>query len=188
MTDQAAPAVYLGDAREIQRVVAPITLQRRYEVGVAYAVRLADLWNLPVHLVSVDTEGSSETAADLMSGATIVTETSSAAADLADLLQPSDRVVMSTAADADPTDSFAQEFVHLWAGPTILLGPEVDSEASLEGDVALGVDGSAMAERAAPIAVALAHLLGAHLRFVRSAQCPVVVIRPVGLTPVAIAA
>lgn len=162
----------VGNEDAIGRIVVPITLDHDHDRGVSLAAALATRWALPVHLVSVSM--GAEDQVDIASGEVLedvrrslraahpevdaTDELVAAATDpvehLAACLAPSDLVVMATSG-ADDASSFAQALTQAWGGPVMMIGPHAGIDIA-EGGVLVGVDGSALAERALPAALDLA--------------------------------
>lgn len=186
MESTQASQLDLGTGSTITQIVVPVALTESYDRGVVVAARLAERWGLPMRLVSVDV--SQEAAINLDLGETVERSRRSLSAAhpkltvhdnviagsgdgvgaLADALDSSDLVVMATEAGAGgQLDSFAQALAHEWGGPIMMIGPNVSSDVDLSGAVGLGVDGSALAERALPVAAGLAARSGTDLRVVQ---------------------
>ncbi|NNE75347.1 MAG: universal stress protein [Acidimicrobiales bacterium] len=186
MTSTSTESIQLGAGVPIARIVVPITLDHHYDRGVGLAARLAAKWELPIRLLSVDlspidavnlTAGEAIEAArkaltksrpNLTVDDILISSSDDAIQAAADAMEPSDLVVMATAAaDGDRSFSFAQSFAQRWGGPVIMVGPNADLDTFAEdGDVAVAVDGSAMAERVLPAAVGLAEALNRPLHVV----------------------
>lgn len=161
----------------IERVVVPRASTAGHEPAMAMAVDLAHRYGWPIHAVSVAV-GDSVDLADpakalkaahpevAITAATVHAEADAVTA-LADILSPSDLVVMVTDAGADDGTSFAQDLTHAWGGPVMMLGPACPKEHLGDGSVAVALDGSALAERALPFAHEFASLLDAPLTLVQ---------------------
>ena len=186
-TTGSAP-VDLGTGSVLTRLVVPITLDHDHDRGVAVATRLAANWGLPLRLTSIDPDHSDSV--DLTLGGTLESIRTSLATShpevtvddellatgedpisaLAEQLDDGDLVVMaSSGAGPDHvTMSFAQALSHEWGGPIVMVGPVVDIEASMDGDVIVALDGSGLAERGLAAATGLARALGGNVRLVQA--------------------
>lgn len=186
-TERPAP-VDLGTGALISRLLVPVSTETRHrDRGLDIAARLAEGWGLPIHLISV-VDGDAEIidltvgenlavvverAAAAHPGVTISHETivhsSDPVSGLAAQLTQTDLVVMtSSGAGADHNSmSFAEALGYEWAGPIMMVGPEVAVDAPLDGDVVVALDRSVFAARGLRAAAGLANALGSSLRLVR---------------------
>lgn len=191
MTDPTNPvpttrvSIEFVEGVPVQRVVVPVALDHRYDRGVAAAAPLAERFDLPVLLVSVQL-GDGDTV-DLARGDLIkelrdavtaahptidvddlvMAGSEEPAVTLAASLRPDDLVVLATDAVEGPTGSFAQHLAGHTDAPVMMLGPDAQL-GDLSGDVIVGVDGSVLAERCLPAAVGLAAALGSNVKLLEA--------------------
>lgn len=163
----------------IDWIVVPRASWGRHEPALAMATDLAVRWERPLQVITViagDAVDLVDPAAPLRAAhpdVTIVADTIHAGADedeadaLAAKLRPSDLVVMATDAGRSDGTSFAQRLAHTWGGPVMMLGPACPKEGLGSGIVAVALDGSALAERAIPLAHAFAIALDVPLMLVQ---------------------
>jgi len=151
----------LGPSAPLSRLVVPITLDHRYDRGMAIATRLAERWSLPIHLRPL-----SRPQPDTID---LTHENLDPVLSFADELMPGDLVVTGTGQleIGHPAMSFAQALSYEWDGPIVMVGPEARLDISLDGDVVAALDGTSCAPREIRIAALFAAALGSSLRFVR---------------------
>ncbi|MDH3753308.1 MAG: universal stress protein [Acidimicrobiia bacterium] len=173
--------VDLGTGSPLTRIVVLMMLDEHDDHGVAVGARLAERWAFPIKLVSLDpsaddavtmsagqaVEAARGTLAAAHPALDVSDEIIAAAHDpavaLAASLATSDLVVVSGAATAgERTESLAQTLAHEWGGPIMMIGPHMGLD-TIDGDVVVGVDGSALSERGLPVAIGLAAAFGAQL-------------------------
>lgn len=179
----AAPA--LDDGRPITRIVLPSIAGMLHDRTTTLGVRLAEAWGTDVELVHVSSsiasadpelhhlaEQAKSVHPDLDVHATHLYGDDPAAA-IADHVGAGALVVMSTEhIDAwRIKDSVAERLLDRIGGPVLLIGPGVTitriREQGLDGEVVLGVDGSAAAEAGIAPALALAKAVGHRLWLAR---------------------
>ena len=179
--------VDLGAGTALSRIVVPVTLDHVSDRGVVTATRLAERWGLPIQLTSVATsvpdtidlrlDENLESAREALVASNpyvkadrqLIAGGPDPVTSLASELSTGDLVIMaSSGAGADRRSmSFAQALSHEWGGPILMVGPNVDVSASLEGDVVAALDGSTVADPGIQAATGLAGALGSRLRLVR---------------------
>lgn len=181
-TTNADPAsVDFGTGTPLTRIVVPITLDHRFDRGVSVASRLAERWQLPIHLVTAQVATDDVPLGDIQHTLDLTEQRLLAAkpwldvddealaagedpaAVIAETLTQGDLVVLATDAvgTGDRTMSFAQALAHEWSGPIVMIGPNARIDLA-GGDVVVGVDGSTLAEQAVPMAVSLSLALESH--------------------------
>ncbi len=183
-----APA--LDGDRPITRIVLPSVSGMPYDRTTMLGVRVAESWGCDVELVHVTSSIASvdpmldhhadqvaTTHPELEVHATHLYGDDPATA-IADHVGPGALVVMSTDhMDAwRVKDSVAERMLDRIGGPVLLLGPNVTAArmrtGGIDGEVVLGVDGSAAAEAGVAPALALAKALGHRLWLVRVVPDP----------------
>lgn len=192
-TDQALRALHADnsgwalDTEAIERlaafseIVVPLAPEHDRDRGVVVAARLAERWDVPIRLVTVDRDASAGSVSIAAGGrledvrSTLAARHPSLAisdvlldavdepvAALHDLLTSGDLVVMAAeAAGSGTRPSFAEALADRWGGPLLLIGPQAQLDLDIEpgAEIVVGVDGSALAERSLPLVLALAHRL-----------------------------
>ncbi|MFN3218895.1 MAG: universal stress protein [Acidimicrobiales bacterium] len=180
--DDSEWALEAGDLDRLaafSEIVVPLAAERDSSRGLYVAARLAERWDVPIRLISVDPTGPAGSVTIAAGGrlegaraalmarhpALEVSDVLLGAVDepvaaLHDALTAGDLVVLATdAAGTGTRPSFAEALADRWGGPLLLIGPEADIDLDIEpgAEIIVGVDGSALAERALPLALAMAH-------------------------------
>ncbi len=173
-SSETGTEVDLGSGTPLRRLVVPLTLDHGFDRGVSMAARLAEHWHLPILLVSVAEEpGTANQAIEeqrasllaahpsVQAGVELVGAGATPAQSLTEALDDGDLIVIATEAAGEDgsAPSFAQELTYAWGGPVLMIGPAAQIDAPIHGDVVVGLDGSAMAERGLPLAIGLAAAL-----------------------------
>ncbi len=164
--------VDLGGGTTLGRLVVPLAHGHGFDRGMSLAARLAEHWGLPIHLVSTAAADDAERALEdqqsallaahpsVVATAEVVGREPTPAASLSSRLHDDDLVVMAAESATDEGwGDFAQALAHESGGPVVMIGPEAQIDATLHGDVVVGLDGSALAERGLAPAVGLAAAL-----------------------------
>lgn len=178
----ALEADELAQLATFTEIVVPLAPEHHGGRGLTVAAALAERWDVPIRLISVD-ETAPVGAVSIAAGgrledakaaltarhpALAVSDVMLGAVDdpvaaLDDLLTSGDLVVLATdAAGSDVGPSFAESLADRWGGPLLLIGPHarVDLDMVAGAEMLVGIDGSALAERSLPLALAMAHRFG----------------------------
>ena len=179
----SSPLEFIPGQR-VARIVVPVLLVEQYDRGVAAAAKLAERFDLPLRLVSVEIGDAPPVVPDrglAMTAAVAALEAAHPSVSVTHQLlsaeshpatafsggvRDSDLVVIATKAMAGPVGSFAQETVSMCQTPVLMLGPEASLARDDAGVVFVGVDGSVLAERIVPAARGLAAALGAQVKLI----------------------
>ncbi len=176
-TPESRQAPRLFDDRPVAELLVPIRADRLYEREVSFAVLLAELWDVPVHLLHVrmtdevagvsDIDASTKRLAaryprlgirsTAIDSADVSSGIRAAAADDSLVVVATDRV--SQSADVQ---SVGVELVEALDGLLMLCGPKCVT-TELDQAVVVALDGSLRAETAVEVAVALAQSANAKL-------------------------
>lgn len=163
-------------------IVVPLAPDHDSGRGVFVAAMLAERWGVPIRLISVE-RTAPDGAVSIAAGgrledaraaltarhrALAVSDVLLGAVEdpvgaLHGALRSGDLVVMATeAAGSDGGPSFTEALADRWGGPLLLIGPQARLELAIEpgAEIVVAVDGSALAERALPLAMGLAHRFG----------------------------
>jgi nucleotide-binding universal stress UspA family protein len=177
-SEWALDASELGRLAAFREIVVPLAPDHDSGRGVYVAAQLAQRWDVPIRLVSVDPTapaGSVSVAAgnrledarasltarhpNLEVSDVLLGAVDEPVAALHDALTSGDLVVMATdAAGSDGRPSFAEALADRWGGPLLLIGPNAQLDLLIEpgAEMVVGIDGSALAERSLPLALAMA--------------------------------
>lgn len=182
MTDQSATRApcLTDDFDPITEIAVPVRADRRYDRALAVAAKLAERWNVPVHIVHVRIQGDPvdndrleviRSAFDaqhplIRTESTLVSDDDVAGA-LESVVPATALIVMSSDhADHDGSTSTAEEILRRLGGPALMVGPHADSEHVI-APITVALDGSPTAERALTAAVAFAASINSRIELVQ---------------------
>ncbi len=185
----ALEADELAQLAMFTEVVVPLAPDHDTGRGLSMAAGLAERWDVPIRLISVDQTAPAGSVSLAAGGrledaraaltarhpALAVSDVLLGAVDhpahaLNDVLTSGDLVVLATdAAGTDTGPSFAESLADLWGGPILLIGPQARLDVEIEpgAEIIVGIDGSALAERSLPLALAMALRFDLHLTLVQ---------------------